>query len=216
MSLLNVLIVDDHAIARYGLRRILEEKVPATYVQEAASVEEATPFIRNMLWDLVLLDLALPGRNGLDLLIDIKRQGLATPVLIVSAYEETLYAIRALQAGASGYLTKGAVLTELEGALRALFNGERYISGSVAQLLARSFQAPGLTTGYQCLSERELEVLQKIGSGMAVAEIASALHLSVKTISTYRTRLTKKLNLKNNAEITRYAFSVGLVHSLYD
>lgn len=214
MSVISILLVEDHAIVRTGLCLTLKAELPSATFEQASSVEEALPFIHSLSFDLVLLDLFLPGRHGLELLREMRNANCMTPVLVLTAHEEALYAIRAIQAGADGYLTKNSSPTELNNAVHSLLSGQRYIGESVAQLLAQSCNSYGGLQGQYCLSMRELDVLHRIASGMTVTQIAQTLNLSTKTVSTYRARLMKKLRLRNNAEIINYAFKHGLISAL--
>jgi two-component system invasion response regulator UvrY len=204
-----VLLVDDHAIVRRGMRTILEDHVPGVAVEEAATGEAALEAITHPL-DAVVLDLSMPGRSGLDLLAEIKHRKPALPVLVLSLHDEQHFAIRTLRAGASGYLMKDAAIEELVNAVTKVARGGRYVSDAIADRLAAD---PGSTktTLHESLSDREFDVLRGIATGQTVSEIAAQLHLSVKTVSTYRTRLLEKMNMGSNAELTRYALEQGLV-----
>ncbi len=204
---MRILIVDDHAVVRRGLREILVEEFPGAHVGEAASVAEAVGMTRAGRWDLVILDLNLPGGSGLDALKEIKQLQPRLPVLVLSIYPEDQYAVRVLEAGASGYLTKEMAPAGLVEAARKSLAGGRYVSPALAERLALRL-APGRRDApHETLSDREFQVLRMIASGRTVGQIAQELGLSVKTVSTYRTRLLDKMGLKNNAELTRYAFA---------
>ena len=204
---MRILIVDDHAVVRRGLREILVEEFPGVHVGEAASVAEAVGMTRAGRWDLVILDLNLPGGSGLDALKEIKQLQPRLPVLVLSIYPEDQYAVRVLEAGASGYLTKEMAPAGLVEAARKSIAGGRYVSPALAERLALRL-APGRRDApHETLSDREFQVLRMIASGRTVGQIAQELGLSVKTVSTYRTRLPDKMGLKNNAELTRYAFA---------
>jgi DNA-binding NarL/FixJ family response regulator len=204
-----VLLVDDHQIVRAGIRAILEDRYVSIAVAEASNGEAALAALVNP-FDAVVLDLAMPGRGGIDLLVEIKHRFPKLPVLIVSMYAEDQFAVRALRAGASGYLTKNAAPTDLITAFERVIRGHRYISDAVAARLAD--QLGGVSeTPHDRLSDREFEVLRGIASGKTVGAIAEVMCLSIKTVSTYRTRLLEKMGMETNAELTRYAIENGLV-----
>jgi two-component system, NarL family, invasion response regulator UvrY len=206
---MRVLLVDDHAIVRRGMRTILEDMVPGVVVEEAATGEAALAAITQA-FDVVVLDLSMPGRSGLDLLAEIKHRKPEQPVLVLSLHDEQHFAIRTLRAGASGYLMKDAAIEELVNAVLKVGRGGRYVSDAIADRLAAD---PGSTKTslHESLSDREFDVLRGIATGQTVSEIAVQLHLSVKTVSTYRTRLLDKMGMASNAELTRYALEHGLV-----
>ena len=206
---MRVLLVDDHAVVRSGMRTILEEHVHDVTVEEAANGEAALDALEQP-FDVVVLDLSMPGRSGIDLLAEIKHRHPKLPVLIMSFHAEELFAVRALRAGAAGYLMKTAAPEELAAAVNKVMRGGRYVTESVAERLAadidKAHSAP-----HERLSDREFDVMRGIASGNSVTEIAAHLHLSVKTVSTYRTRLLEKMGMSSNAELTRYAINNGLV-----
>ena len=206
---MRVLLVDDHAIVRRGMRSILEDTVAGVVVEEAATGDAALLAITHP-FDVVVLDLSMPGRNGIDLLVEIKHRKPAQPVLVLSLHDERHFAIRTLRAGASGYLMKDAAIEELVNAVLKVARGGRYVSDAIADRLAAD---PGSTKTslHESLSDREFDVLRGIATGQTVSEIAVQLHLSVKTVSTYRTRLLEKMEMSSNAELTRYALEHGLV-----
>jgi DNA-binding NarL/FixJ family response regulator len=201
-----LLLVDDHAVVRRGVRAILEDQLSAVHVREASNGEEALAALDGAL-DAVVLDLSMPGRSGLDLLAEIKHRQPKLPVLIMSLHAEEQFAIRALRAGASGYLTKSAAPEQLVAAVTKIVRGGRYISERIAERLAEGAGA----SPHEQLSDREFDVMRGIASGKTVSEIAVQMHLSVKTVSTYRTRLLDKMGMSTNAELTRYALDHGLV-----
>ncbi len=207
---MNVLIADDHAILRKGLIEILNESYSALQVFEASSGIEAIQISRNEKLDLILLDISMPGRNGLEALKQMRSDGTKSPILILSVQPEDQYAIRVLKAGASGFLNKDSAPEELLTAVRQVLNGKKYISAAITEKLAQSLSDPIDQPLYESLSDRELQVLQFIASGKTVSEIAREIALTVNTISTYRARILEKLHLKNNAEITRYALDNNL------
>lgn len=206
-----VLIVDDHALFRAGLQTLLSEQEDFEIAGEAASGEEALSRIRAEHWDAVVLDISMPQRDGIDTLKQIRHLQPDLPVLILSMHPEEQYAVNLLRAGATGYLNKDSVPDELVTAIRALISGHKYISPLVAELLASDLNSDSSAQPHTQLSEREFQVFCKIASGLPVSEIGNELCLSVKTVSTYRSRILEKMHLKNNAEITRYAIKAGLI-----
>lgn len=206
-----ILIADDHAIIREGLKQIIARTVDMEVAGEAANGQEALRKVRENDYDLVILDISMPGRSGLDVLAEIKTLKPKLPVLILSMYPEEQYAMRALRSGASGYVTKGSPPQELIEALEKVSMGRKYVSPSFAEVLADSLDHPEPKEPHLKLSNREYQVLCMIASGKPVSIIAEELSLSVKTVSTYRTLILRKMNMKNNAEITRYAIQNNLV-----
>jgi two-component system invasion response regulator UvrY len=209
--MIKVLIADDHTIVRDGLKQIFKETSDIIVTGEAANGVEAIEKIEAEKFDVVVLDIAMPGRGGIDVLKNIKQQKPTLPVLILSMYPEDQYAIRVLKAGAAGYLTKESASEQLIAAVRRIYEGHKYISPELAEKLADALDENYPKTGHETLSDREFQVLRLIGSGMTVSEIATELALSVKTISTNRTRILKKMGMKNNAELIGYAIKHGLV-----
>jgi DNA-binding NarL/FixJ family response regulator len=207
-----VLLVDDHVVVRKGIRLILEDRVGDVEIAEAGNGDEALAALTASAapYDAVILDLSMPGRSGIDLLGEIKHRFPDLPVLIMSLHAEEQFAVRALRAGASGYLTKSAAPEQLAAAFERIIRGGRYISEALAERLAAS--AGGAASApHERLSDREFEVMRGIASGETVSDIATRMHLSVKTVSTYRARLLDKMGMENNAELTRYAIQNGLV-----
>jgi two-component system, NarL family, invasion response regulator UvrY len=200
---MKILLVDDHAIFREGLKRILSDEFEAATFGEAGNATEALDQIWKQKWDLVLLDIAMHGRTGLDVLKQIRSSGSGVPVLILSGHPEDQYAVRVLKAGASGYLTKESASRELCQAVKKLLNGGKYISAGVAEHLAAEIQSRG-NDPHETLSNREYQVMLLIAAGKVPKEIGQELSLSTKTISTYRSRILEKLKLRNNAELMRY------------
>ncbi|MEP6646902.1 MAG: response regulator transcription factor [Saprospiraceae bacterium] len=205
------LIVDDHAIVRKGLAQLLCEEFAGAEITEVGSSDEVMLKTQNQIWDVILLDISMPGRNGIETLKQLRVNGIKAPVLMLSIHPEDQYAVRALKAGASGFLNKDSATEELLIAVRRVLSGRKYISVSVAEKLADSMGESGDKHAYEYLSDREMQVLQLIASGKTVSEIAEEISLSVNTISTYRTRMLEKLSLHNNAELTRYALDNHLV-----
>jgi DNA-binding NarL/FixJ family response regulator len=207
---IRVLIVDDHAIVRQGLRRILEEAKGIAVAGEAENGVEALKLMRGAKWDVVLLDISMPEKNGIDTLKRIMDHNREAKVLMLSMYPEDQYAVRLMKAGASGYLTKETAPEQLVAAIRTVFAGKKHISPNLAELLLLECGAQSGKTPHETLSDREYQVLRLIGSGKKVSEIAVALSLSVKTVSTYRTHILEKMRLKNNAELTYYVMQNSL------
>ncbi|TMA63433.1 MAG: response regulator transcription factor [Deltaproteobacteria bacterium] len=208
---MRILVCDDHPIVRRGLREILEQAGAPVTVGEAASAAEGLALARKQSWDTVVLDITMPGRSGLELLKELKSERPHVPVLVLSVHPAEQYAVRVLRAGASGYLTKESAPEELLTAIRHIVRGGRYISPSVGETLADDLGRPAEQLPHHGLSDREFEIMRRLASGKRVSEIADQLHLSVKTVSTYRARVLGKLNLRTTAEIMRYALKHGLV-----
>lgn len=209
--MIRVLIADDHAVVREGLRQILSGVPDMTVAGEAENGNDVLREVRKNPYDVLVLDITMPGRTGLDILKELKQEHPMLQVLILSMYPEEQYAVRVLRAGASGYLTKESAPEELVGAIRRVAQGRKYISPSLAETLVGNLDIDAEKPMHQSLSDREYQVLCLIASGKKVGEIAETLSLSVKTISTYRTRVLEKMRLKNNAELTLYAVEQRLV-----
>ena len=207
---IRVLIADDHAIVRQGLRQILSDTPDLTVAGEAENGVQAVQMVRTGEWDVVLMDVSMPDRNGIDALKIIKKEFPRLPVLILSMYPEEQYAIRALKAGAAGYLTKQSAPELLVTAIRQVASGKKYVSPSLAEELANAIGDDSERLPHEKLSDREYQTLCMIASGKTPTEIAEALTLSVKTVSVYRARLLEKMNLRNNAELTHYGLKHGL------
>jgi two-component system invasion response regulator UvrY len=208
---MKILITDDHAVLRRGLKQILEDGFGKIQFGEAANASEAIAQVAREHWDLVVMDITMPGRSGLDALKEIKAIKPNMRVLVLSVHSEDQFAVRVLKAGASGFLNKDSAPEELVKAVRKVVGGGRYVSASLAEKLAMKLDKPGDQLPHQTLSDREFQVLRMIGSGKTVSEIAHELSLSVKTVSTYRSRILEKMNLNTNAELTRYSFEHKLV-----
>lgn len=206
-----ILIVDDHEVVRRGLRDILREAVAEAEIGEACNAREAAEQLAKAAWDLVLLDLNLPGRSGLELLADLRAQHPALPVLVLSVYPEEEYALRAIRLGASGYLTKQSASDELRAAVSKTLAGGKYVTATLAERLAQALGGQLDQKPHEALSPRELQILCLVASGQTLKEIAADLNLSEKTIGTYRTRISEKLGLRTNVELTRYALQNQLV-----
>lgn len=208
---LRFLAVDDHAVVRQGIIRILAAEFPGAILAEAGSGQEALEAAWKHDWDLILLDISLPGRCGIDVLKEIRAARPKVPVLIVSMHSEGQFAIRALKAGAAGYFTKDSPHETLIYAVRRLLSGGKFISATLAEKLAVQLDADTTKLPHESLSDREFEVLRMLGAGKTVGEIGQQLFLSVKTISTYRARILTKMALTNNAEIVQYCIRNSLV-----
>ena len=203
----NILIVDDHVIVRQGLRRIIDETAGLSVTGEAGDAAEAMEFLLHHSFHLVILDINLPGKSGLDTLTDIKRLYPELPVLVLTMHPEEQFAVRVLRLGASGYLNKDSPSDEIVDAVHTILAGRKYLSASLSELIIDDLSADRRKLPHELLSDREFQVLLLIARGRSVSEIAAELSLSVKTISTYRTRLLEKMKCTSNAELIRYAVS---------
>jgi two-component system, NarL family, invasion response regulator UvrY len=210
-SMSRVLIADDHAVVRAGLRQFLEADSAATLIGEAATGNETLDQLRKQTWDLVLLDIHMPDRSGLDILRNIQSSHPGVRVLVMSGLPEQQYAINVLRAGASGYLSKDCAPEELMKAVRTVLAGRRYVSTAVAEILVADLDGDADKPMHARLSSREFQIFCKIAAGRGVSEIANELSLSVKTVSTYRSRILEKMNFHANADITSYALRNGLI-----
>lgn len=209
--MIDVILCDDHALIRRGIRDTLSDATDIRVVGEAGDYGELRALMRNRRCDVLVLDINLPGRSGLDVLHALKDEGADVRVLIVSMYPEDQYAIRALRAGAAGYVNKGGDPQLLVQAVRTVAQGRKYVTPEIAQMLVDSLNAPVTDNPHERLSDRELQTLVMIASGKRLADIASELMLSPKTVSVYRARVLEKLSMGNNAELTVYAIKNGLV-----
>lgn len=207
---MRILITDDHAVVRHGLKQILADEFKRSEFGEARNAQEAIDAVLKQNWDIVVLDITMPGRSGLEVLREIKKHKPRLPVLVLSMHPESQFAVRVLKRGASGYMTKESAPEELVGAIRKILAGGRFVSASLAEKLA-TYLASDEKQPQERLSDREFQVLRLIGSGRMVGDIARELSLSVKTISTYRSRILEKMGMKNNAELMRYAMQHQLV-----
>lgn len=205
------LISDDHAIVRKGLKDLLREEFPKAEFFEAVNSQEAITLVSTCAMDVILLDISMPGRNGMETLKQMRAMGIKSPILMLSMHSEDQYAVRALRAGASGFINKESANDELLSAIHRVLNGKKYITAAVAEKLADSVGSPEQKLLHESLSDREMQVLQQIASGKTVSEIAEEISLSVNTVSTYRARILEKLSLNNSAELTRYAIDNHLV-----
>jgi DNA-binding NarL/FixJ family response regulator len=209
--MIRALIVDDHQVVRRGLKEVLNDEFSELETGEAENSRAALELITTQDWDIVLLDINIPGRNGLELLSEIKRLRPRTPVLVVSAYPEEEFAIRALKLGASGYLNKSSASDEVVAAARKAMAGGKYVTALLAEKLAATLGSDIQHAPHESLSSRELQVLRMVASGRTIKEIATELTLSEKTVGTYRLRIAKKMGLNSNVELTRYALKHRLV-----
>jgi DNA-binding NarL/FixJ family response regulator len=202
--MVRILLVDDHAVVRDGIKRIFDERPGEALFGEASSAQEALQLARERHWDVVVLDISLGGRNGLEVLQEMKRAHPRLPVLILTMHSEEQYARRAFKAGASGYITKGSSRTEIINAINKVIGGGKYVSSIFAEKLVADIERGIDGPPHAILSDREFEVMRLIGSGKTVTEIAEMLSLSNRTISTYRARILEKMKMKTNAELIRY------------
>jgi len=209
--MIRILITDDHALIRLGLKQLLLAGFGNTVIGEAQNAKEAMDLVSQKEWDVVVLDITMPGRSGVDVLRDIKLMKPKLPVLILSACSEDQFALRVMRTGAAGFVRKESAPGELVEAIKKVVAGGRYITASLAEKLADSLQDDAQQAPHETLSDREYEVLCLIAKGRTPTQIAQALSLSVKTISTYRSRVLEKLHLATNAELTYYAIKNGLV-----
>jgi DNA-binding NarL/FixJ family response regulator len=208
--IIKVLLVDDHVVVRNGVRLMLSSEQDIVVEAEAGAAQEALALIRNQDFDVALIDIAMPGKSGLELLKQIRSERPRLAVLILSTYSEEIYAIRALKAGASGYLTKDSPASVLVAAVRKAAAGGKYVSPTLTEKLADIMGGEGVAS-HGTLSDRELEVLKLLALGDSLVKIAEKLHLSPNTVTTYRTRILEKMGMSNNADLTRYAMENGLI-----
>ena len=208
---MHILIADDHAVVRRGLKGILADAFPSTDFSEACTGDEVLSHLSKTNIALLVLDISMPGRSGMDVLRDVKHAYPRLPVIILSCHPEDQYAVRCLRAGAAAYINKDSAPEELATATKKILSGGRYMSASVAEQLIANLDAPGDKPLHELLSDREHEVMKMIAAGVPLTEIGDALHVSVKTVSTYRARIMEKMQMKSNAELARYAMTQGLV-----
>jgi DNA-binding NarL/FixJ family response regulator len=207
---IDVLLVDDHTVVRNGVRLMLSSAADIRIAGEAENAQQALDLVKEQPFDVALIDIAMPGKGGLDLLQSLRVECPALAVLVLSTYAEEIYAVRALKLGAAGYLTKDSPTATLVAAVRKAAAGGKYVSPSLMERFA-TMMGGGGGASHQELSNRELEVLKRIAKGEALGEIAEALHLSPKTVTTYRARILEKMGLRSNAELARYAAENGLL-----
>jgi two-component system, NarL family, invasion response regulator UvrY len=206
-----ILIADDHAIVRRGLRLLLLEEYPSAEIGEAGDAESLVNKIIQQEWDVVICDISMPGRSGLDALSQIKQIAPKLPVLIMSMYPEDQYALRVLKAGAAGYLGKETIHDDIVKAIQTVQLGKKFITPTIAEKLAKAFEVDTTDQLHEKLSDREFDVFKMLASGKAVSEIANQFALSVTTVSTYRSRVLEKMGMKSNADLTRYALEKKLI-----
>jgi DNA-binding NarL/FixJ family response regulator len=209
--MIRVAIADDHAVVRQGLRHIIAETADLSLVGEAATGTEALDLARRAECDVLVLDMSMPGPGGLDILREVRALRPSLAILILSMYPEEQFAVRLLKSGADGYLNKESAPDELVTAIRKVATGGKYVSAALAEKLALDLQTGGNALPHEALSDREFQVLRLIAAGRTASEIAAQLSLSVKTVSTYRSRLLTKMNMSTNADLMRYALDHGLV-----
>jgi two-component system, NarL family, invasion response regulator UvrY len=209
--MLKVLVVDDFPLFRRGVRDLLVEGFPTVKTGEASNFHEMLELLRRKPWDVAVMDISMPGMNGLEAVKQVKQEFPDLPVLILSMHSEEQYAIRMFKSGADGYLTKSSAPEELVKAIKKVHGGGKYVSATLGEALASRVNPDAEKSPHELLSDREYEVLCLIGSGKTISQIADAMNLSVTTISTYRARILEKMRMKTNAELARYAIQKGLV-----
>lgn len=207
-----ILLVDDHSIVRQGLKNLIELEDTLEVTGEAASGVEALKLVRNNQYDIVVLDISMPDKNGVDTLHDLKHIAPNLPVLILSGYAEEQYALNLMRSGCKGYLSKDSDSDEIIRAIKTIANGKRYISSELADLMSNELSHPSEKQLHETLSDREFQVFFKLAGGLSPTEIAAELNISIKTVSTYRTRVLEKMSLKTNADLTYYAIKNSLVN----
>lgn len=208
------IIVDDHQVVRRGIRRILEEEYPNVNIEEASSAEEATEKIFKETWDLVVLDLSMPGKGGLELLHELRTSSCKVPVLVLTFHQQGEFAIRSLRAGANGYVTKDLSVDKLIAATHKILAGGRYVSAEVTENVLSNLSRGSVEKApVELLSNREYEIMLRIALGESASEIADELHISAKTVGTYRTRILEKMGFQRNVDLTLYAIQHGLIDS---
>lgn len=208
---MNILLVDDHELVRAGLARIIGEEFSSATIHEAENGFQAEKLARSGKWDIIISDMSMPDKTGLDVLKQLRSESIKIPMLILSIHPENQYALRVLKAGGNGYITKDCPRAEFVNAVKIILSGKKYISANIADKLASRFDDDLGKEQHELISDRELQVLKLIGTGKTVSEIAEELSLSVATVSTYRARLLEKMGLKNNSELTLYAINNFLV-----
>lgn len=209
--MIRLLIADDHAIVRAGLKQFIADQIDMEVTGEAATGNECIALVRAGEYDVVLLDISMPDKNGIDTLKAIKHAKPELPVLMLSGFAEEQYAVNLLRAGASGYVNKETASTQLVGAIRTAMRGRKYVSPNLAQVLADGVSGDGDAPLHARLSQREFQIFTKLSGGQPVSKIAEELHLSVKTVSTYRSRVLEKMAMKTNADLTYYAIKNHLI-----
>ena len=206
-----ILLVDDHSIVRQGLKNLIELEADLEVAGEASSGVEALNLVRKNTYDIIVLDISMPDKNGVDTLHDLQHIAPELPVLILSGYAEAQYALNLMRSGCKGYLSKDADSDEIIKAIRTIANGKRYISVELAELMTEQLSHPSEKQLHETLSDREFQVFFKLSGGLSPTDIASELNISIKTVSTYRTRILEKMSLKTNADLTYYAIKNELI-----
>ncbi len=209
--MIRILIADDHAIVRAGLRQFIVGEIDMEVAAEASTGSETIEAVRHADFDVVLLDISMPEGSGVDTLKQLKQMRPELPILILSTFAEEQYAVSLLRAGASGYLSKESAPSQLIGAIRTVLNGRKYVSPALAEILANDLDGAGDKPRHAQLSQREFQIFCKLAAGVPVSKVADELFLSVKTVSTYRTRILEKMDMKSNADLTYYAIKNGLI-----
>ena len=209
--MIRILIADDHAIVRRGVKQIITDEFPSAIIAEVSDVESLIMRVMKEDWDVIISDISMPGRSGVEALEQVKQIKPGIPVLMMSMHPEDQYALRVLKAGASGYLNKSSVHEELIKAIHTVRIGRKYITPSIAERLAGTLNAPAEKQLHEILSNREFEILKLIAFGKSISEIASQLSLSATTVSTYRSRVLEKMSMKSNADLTRYCLENNLI-----
>ena len=215
LGMIRILLADDHEIIRKGLRQILTDSLPGAAYGEASDPGEIIRMVREGEWDLVILGASLPGRGGIEVLKDIRKVRPALPVLVLSIYNGELFAIRALRAGASGYVPRQTTSEDIVGGVRKLLAGGQFVTASLAERLAREIHSGTETVPHERLSDREFRVFLMLASGLTVKDVAERLHLSPQTVSTHRARILEKMTMETNADFVRYAFQHRLLDDCY-
>ena len=210
--MIRIIIADDHVTVREGLKRIVHATNNMEVVEEAENSADLLNKMNKTAADIVILDITMPGRSGLDILKELKSNYPAIPVLILSMHQEDRFAIRAFKSGASGYITKQIAASELIKAITQIINGGKYISPAIAEKLVRELESPAEREPHELLSDREFEVMCKLATGLGLNQIAEELSLSISSINTYRSRIMEKMNMKSNVDLARYALEKHLIH----
>lgn len=210
MTMLKIVIADDHSLFRRGVKDLLSDGLGAVTVGECGNAHDLLDMVRHKKWDVVILDIGMPGTTGTDALVQLKREHPMLPVIMLSMHPEDQYAVRMFKAGANAYLTKASAPEELVTAIKKVLTGGNYVSPSLGEKLVHLFHRGEEQAPHDLLSDREFEVMRLLASGKTVSEVAESLHLGTTTVSTYRTRILEKLHLKNNAELMRYAVEEGI------
>ncbi|NJO24557.1 MAG: response regulator transcription factor [Bacteroidia bacterium] len=206
-----ILIADDHAIVRKGLRQLILDEYPSAVISEVNDVESLVSQVLKAEWDVIICDISMPGRSGVEALQQVKQMKPEIPVLIMSMHSEDQYALRVMKAGASGYLSKDTVHEDLIRAIQTIRQGRKFITAAVAEKLANAFETDAKKKPHELLSDREFDVLKMLAGGKSVSEIAEQLLLSPTTVSTYRSRILEKMTMKTNADLTRYSIEHNLI-----